>query len=94
MVGVDPHELLWQTALTLAPRGDTPPSCGHPLAAVPVETVHKRGLDLPATPREGLLDSLQGAAYHAGRHRDATPRAHGFDHVRLEQRGPGQPFLG
>ncbi len=51
MVCVEHHELMLQTALTVAQRGDTPPYRCHPLANVQVESLDKGRIDLPATRR-------------------------------------------
>jgi hypothetical protein len=58
---------------------------GHMLAEVEVDPLHERGVDLPATHGQHLLDRRERAEYHAVRHADQAPAPHGFHHLRIEQ---------
>ncbi len=84
MVCVEHHELMLQTALTLAQRGDTPPYRCHPLANVQVESFDKGRIDLPATRRSHVLDGFKSAKHHRVRDTDQTTPAGGFDHLRIQ----------
>ena len=58
IVGLIQRQLLPQTVLTLAQRGDTPPDRCHVLADGEVQALHKGRIDLPAKRGQHLLDRL------------------------------------
>ena len=76
-------ELLPQAVLALAERADPSSHCCHMLADGKVEPLDEGGLDLPASRRQHLLDSLQSPEHHAMRHGHQTPAAHGLDPLRI-----------
>src|SRR5438445_12538729 len=84
-------ELLPQADLTLAHRGDTPPHGGYMLAEVQIEALHKRGVDLPAVPREHLLHGLQGAEHHAATDPHQAPASQCLDDLSVEELWPWHP---
>src|SRR5262247_4322634 len=61
------------------------------LAHRQVEALDKGRVDLPTARREHLLDGRKGPEHHAVTHAHQAPPAHGLDHLRVEQPGPGHP---
>jgi hypothetical protein len=58
VVDVEQRELMLQAVLALAQRVDPAADRGHALAPVQIEPLYKGGIDLPATRRQDVLDSL------------------------------------
>ena len=77
--------LLPQPVFALAQGADPSPDCGDMLPDGEVDSLHERGIDLPAMRRQHGIDGLQRAKHHTMTDPDQTPSAHDLDHLRIEQ---------
>ena len=64
MVDVEHRQLMLQTVLALAQRVDPAADRRHPLAAVQIEPLDTRGIDLPAPGSSDLCKRLSRAEHH------------------------------
>src|SRR5712691_9571982 len=84
-------QLLPYARLVFAQGGDATTDRRHMLTDAQVDPLNERGVDLPATGHQHLLDRLQRAEHDAVLHADQTAPPHGLDHLRIEQTRQGYP---
>jgi len=91
VIHLEQRQLLPQPVVTLTRRGAAPPKRRHPLPQAQIEPCDKRRIDLPAAGGQDLSHCRFRAEYDAVFDLHEPPPSHGFDHLRIEQRGQGHP---
>ena len=94
MARLEQRQLIEQAGFALAQGVDPTAHRRDPLADVQIQPLHKRGIDLPATRPQDLLDPFHGAKHHTVCHARDTPTPVRLHDLRLQQLGKRYPAGG